>query len=345
MNVLSSLVFCCHVPLVKKPSYEGFFICQNGRLVGGIVILKVKLRGYIMNTYKAILDTSRSNGVIATITQFDNATLELQIVTNGEIEHAWEAPQFELVAIKRDQYAVRESDQAAFTIKDAGEHLVSVDLKEQFLTCRGSTKMQLVVKDGDRLSTSVFYVMIGESLDHTIIESHRDVAVLDDLEAYIQTGREVIYDAQAIVTDLKDEMSEFNTSSSEKEAERQASELNRASKELVRIDNEETRVANEQDRVTNEEDRVTNEEERVANEQDRVTNEQNRRLAENTRIAQERARQDAELQRNSIFEENETIRKDGEKKRIANENTQQRGIRASSATYTTAHGNARSLTH
>lgn len=277
-----------------------------------------------MNTYKAILDTSRSNGVIATITQFDNATLELQIVTNGEIEHAWESPQFELVAIKRDQYAVRESDQAAFTIKDAGEHLVSVDLKEQFLTCRGSTKMQLVVKDGDRLTTSVFYVMIGESLDHTIIESHRDVAVLDDLEAYIQTGREVIYDAQAIVTDLKDEMSEFNTSSSEKEAERQASELNRASKELVRIDNEETRVANEHDRVTNEEDRVTNEEERVANEHDRVTNEQNRRLAENTRIAQERARQDAELQRNSIFEENETIRKDGEKKRITNENEREK---------------------
>lgn len=277
-----------------------------------------------MNTYKAILDTSRSNGVIATITQFDNATLELQIVTNGEIEHAWESPQFELIAMKRDQYAVRESDQAAFTIKDAGEHLVSVDLKEQFLTCRGSTKMQLVVKDGDRLSTSVFYVMIGESLDHTIIESHRDVAVLDDLEAYIQTGREVIYDAQAIVTDLKDEMSEFNTSSSEKEAERQASELNRASKELVRIDNEETRVTNEHDRVTNEEDRVTNEEERVANEQDRVTNEQNRRLAENTRIAQERARQDAELQRNSIFEENETIRKDGEKKRITNENEREK---------------------
>ena len=303
---------------------RAFFICQNGRLVGGIVIVKVKLRGYIMNTYKAILDTSRSNGVIATITQFDNATLELQIVTNGEIEHAWEAPQFELVAIKRDQYAVRESDQAAFTIKDAGEHLVSVDLKEQFLTCRGSTKMQLVVKDGNRLSTSIFYVMIGESLDHTIIESHRDVAVLDDLEAYIQTGREVIYDAQAIVTDLKDEMSEFNASSSEKEAERQASELNRVSKELVRIDNEETRVANEQDRVTNEEDRVMNEEERVANEQDRVTNEQNRRLAENTRIAQERARQDAELQRNAIFEENETIRKDGEKKRIANENEREK---------------------
>ena len=139
-----------------------------------------------MNTYKAILDTRRPNGVIANITQFDNAILELQIVTNGEIGDAWDQPQFELVAMKRDQQAVRESNQDAFTRVDTGEHLVTVELKEQFLTCRGSVKMQLVVKDGDRLSTSVFYVMIGESLDHTIIESHRDVAVLDDLEAYIR---------------------------------------------------------------------------------------------------------------------------------------------------------------
>ena len=109
-----------------------------------------------MNTYKAILDTRRPNGVIATITQFDNATLALQIVTNGEIEHPWEAPQFELIAMKRDQQAVRESDQAAFTINDAGEHRVTVDLKEQFLTCRGSVKMQFIVKDGDRWSTSIF---------------------------------------------------------------------------------------------------------------------------------------------------------------------------------------------
>ena len=199
-----------------------------------------------------------------------------------------------------------------------------IELKEQFLTCRGTVKMQLIIKDGGRESTTIFYLLVGQSLDRDIIESRVDVKVLDDLETYIQTGREVIYDAQAIVTDLKDEMSEFNASSSEKEAERQASELNRASKELNRIDNEETRVTNEHDRVTNEEDRVTNEEERVANEQDRVTNEQNRRLAENTRIAQERARQDAELQRNSIFEENETIRKDGEKKRITNENEREK---------------------
>ena len=277
-----------------------------------------------MNIFKGTLDTRQQNGVIASINQFDNATLELKIVADGQIDNVWDEPRFELIGMKRDNNPVREVDQDHFTILSKEEHKVRIELKEQFLTCRGTVKMQLIIKDGGRESTTIFYLLVGQSLDRDIIESRVDVKVLDDLETYIQTGREVIYDAQAIVTDLKDEMSEFNASSSEKEAERQASELNRASKELTRIDNEETRVTNEHDRVTNEEDRVTNEEERVANEHDRVTNEQNRRLAENTRIAQERARQDAELQRNSIFEENETIRKDGEKKRITNENEREK---------------------
>ena len=273
-----------------------------------------------MQLIKSTLDTRHQNSVIGNVTQFDDCTLELQILTDGVIDEAWEEPQFELLAMKRDNNPVRERDQDKFTILSKEEHRVQIELKEQFLTCRGTVKMQLIVKDGSRESTTLFYLVIAQSLDHDIVESHRDVKVLDDLEAYIQTGREVIYEAQEIVIGLKDDMSEFNTMSSEKEADRQASELNRASKELIRIDNEEDRVANEQVRVANEEIRVNNEEERVQNEQDRVTNETTRRLAENTRIAQERARQDAELQRNSIFEENENLRKEGEKTRVNNEN-------------------------
>ena len=180
-----------------------------------------------MNTYKAILDTRRPNGVIATITQFDNATLSLQIVTNGEIEQPWEAPQFELIAMKRDQQAVRESDQAAFTINDAGEHRVTVDLKEQFLTCRGSVKMQFIVKDGDRLSTSIFYVMVGESLDHDIIESHRDVAVLDELESYVKQGFDDLAYQEQRMKDVEKATHELNELMVGNEAERQAAEANR----------------------------------------------------------------------------------------------------------------------
>ncbi len=180
-----------------------------------------------MNTYKAILDTRRPNGVIATITQFDNATLALQIVTNGEIDQPWEAPQFELIAMKRDQQAVRESDQAAFTINDAGEHRVTVDLKEQFLTCRGSVKMQFIVKDGDRLSTSIFYVMVGESLDHDIIESHRDVAVLDELETYVKQGFDDLAYQEQRMKDVEKATHELNELMVGNEAERQAAEANR----------------------------------------------------------------------------------------------------------------------
>ena len=45
-----------------------------------------------MNLFKAKLDTRQPNGVIATVTQFDNATLELQIVTDGQVSEAWDSP-------------------------------------------------------------------------------------------------------------------------------------------------------------------------------------------------------------------------------------------------------------
>jgi hypothetical protein len=45
-----------------------------------------------MNLFKAKLDMRQPNGVIATVTQFDNATLELQIVTDGQVSEAWDSP-------------------------------------------------------------------------------------------------------------------------------------------------------------------------------------------------------------------------------------------------------------
>ena len=131
-----------------------------------------------MNVLKAVLDTRHQNGVIGTITQFDDAVLELQIVTDGVIEQPWDSPLFELIAMKRDNNPVREVEQDRFTILSKEDHKVQVELKEQFLTCRGTVKMQLVIKEGSRLSTTLFYLVIGQSLDHDIVESHHDVAVL-----------------------------------------------------------------------------------------------------------------------------------------------------------------------
>lgn len=37
----------------------------------------------------------------------------------------------------------------------------------------------------------MLYLLVGQSLDRDIIESRVDVKVLDDLETYIQTGRDI----------------------------------------------------------------------------------------------------------------------------------------------------------
>ena len=64
---------------------------------------------------------------------------------------------------------------------------MQIELKEQFLTCRGTVKMQLVIKDGSRLSTTLFYLSIGKSLDHEIAESLTDIQVLDDLDQVVES--------------------------------------------------------------------------------------------------------------------------------------------------------------
>lgn len=180
-----------------------------------------------MNLFKATLDTRHQNGVIGTITQFDNATLELQILSGGQVDEAWQEPQFELIAIKRDMNQVREVEQDKFTILSKEDHRVQIDLKEQFLTYKGSVKMQLVIKDGSRLSTTIFYLSIGQSLDSTIVESHRDVKVLDDLEAYVAKANHDL-DLYEQRMDIRDEQfNNLNDLMNQAEAKRDQAELNR----------------------------------------------------------------------------------------------------------------------
>ena len=177
-----------------------------------------------MNLFKAKLDTRQQNGVIATVTQFDNAALELQIVTDGQVSEAWESPQFELIAMKRDNNPVRETAQDRFTILSKEDHKVQVELKEQFLTCRGTVKMQLVIKEGSRLSTTLFYLVIGQSLDHDIVESHHDVAVLDELETYIKQGFDDLAYQEQRMTAVEQSTNDLNDMMNANEAERNKAE-------------------------------------------------------------------------------------------------------------------------
>ena len=177
-----------------------------------------------MNIFKATLDTRHQNGVIGTVTQFDNAVLELQIVTDGQVGVAWDSPQFELLAMKRDANAVREVEQDKFTILSKEDHKVQIELKEQFLTCRGTVKMQLIVKEGNRLSTTLFYLSIGQSLDHDIVDSHRDVAVLDELEAYIKQGFDDLAYQEQRMEAVEQSTNDLNDTMNANEAKRNKAE-------------------------------------------------------------------------------------------------------------------------
>lgn len=180
-----------------------------------------------MNIFKGTLDTRQQNGVIASINQFDNATLELKIVTDGQIDNVWDEPRFELIGMKRDNNPVREVDQDHFTILSKEEHKVRIELKEQFLTCRGTVKMQLVIKEGGRLSTTLFYLVIGQSLDHDIVESHHDVAVLDELETYIKQGFDDLAYQEQRMTAVEQSTNDLNDMMNANEAERNKAEITR----------------------------------------------------------------------------------------------------------------------
>ena len=177
-----------------------------------------------MNTFKATLDTRHQNGVIGTVTQFDNAVFEVQIVTDGQVGVAWDSPQFELLAMKRDANAVREVEQDKFTILSKEDHKVQIELKEQFLTCRGIVKMQLIIKEGNRLSTTLFYLSIGQSLDHDIIDSHRDVAVLDELETYIKQGFDDLAYQEQRMEAVEQSTNDLNDTMNANEAKRNKAE-------------------------------------------------------------------------------------------------------------------------
>lgn len=120
----------------------------------------------------------------------------------------WDNPSFELLAIKPDGNAVRQTDN--YTIIDKNKHTVLFNLKEQFNTIEGTTKVQLITKDNGRQSTTTFSLVVSPSLDSNILESHRDVKILDELEAYIAQDCEVIAESEEIVANLKSEMIEFN---------------------------------------------------------------------------------------------------------------------------------------
>ena len=260
------------------------------------------------------VDTQLDNLCFGSFNVMDDVELEIKVLTNGVVGKAWDKPTFQLIGMKTDKNAVHQTE--GFEVVSLNECIVKVSLLQQFTTKEGLLKMQLIIKDEGRVSTCVFPLIVGKTLEGEVIESIRQVAVLDDLDQIVSNLKEF----EGNIDELSAKTIAANKTINADEAKRCNNEFKRNSSENARVANEDIRQTNENMRVALYESASTAEEERVANEEVRIVNENNRKIAEQTRIANENSRVIAEQNRNDIFEQNESIRNEQENKRIANEN-------------------------
>ena len=178
-----------------------------------------------MNPITATVDTQISSySSIGTINVLDDVTIGLTILTNGIINAPWVEPEFQLIGVKADKNEVRQLD--GFNVTSLENRTLAIKLKNEMLTYPGMLKLQLITKDSGRTSTTVFYLYVGQSLEHDIV-SHRDVKVLDDLEAYVEKANHnlEVYEQRM---DIRDEQfNNLNELMNQAEAKRDQAELTR----------------------------------------------------------------------------------------------------------------------
>ena len=270
---------------------------------------------------KAKISQTKSNLYAVKTTKYDTTDIELTVETTDS--SPWLNPKFELLGIKSDGHEVRQTEN--FKVIDLNNHIVQVTLDEQLVTCEGNVDLQLLIKDGSRKSSTPFKLHVGRSLDSDILESHRNVKVLDELEKYIIEGREYISEATGLAQSTANYVQAVNTQAEANEAQRLQNESQRQSDETKRKEAEDDRKQAEVLRVQNEDTRQSAEVIRVANEQTRLENESNRieretdrENKESIRQAQEQKRHNAESTRQSqeaTRQSNEDNRKQAEKSR------------------------------
>lgn len=259
----------------------------------------------------AVVDTQFDNKIsIGQVNLGDKVNLELEVTMGGE-PLVYENPTFNLIAKKSDGTRVRQTE--GITLSGG---TVIIDCDEQLSTYKGAVSSQLIIKDGDRVSTCIFYFTVGASLEADIIVNSIDkVNTLDDLDELISAGFENLAIFEAKLSEYEVDLGSII-----------AEESKRITNENLRVTGEADRKASESERITaesvrsaSESARVSSEEERIANEMDRVDNEADRRMAENIRKSNEAKREAAEEERANLFELNEEIRKEQEKQRVLNE--------------------------
>lgn len=240
-----------------------------------------------------------SRAALGTYEKCDSLTLTIVL---DEKDYA--GYKFKIVAKKSDGHIIEQDIKEQDINRE--ERIIKTELNNQFTTKEGVVKLEInMIKDGKEDTTKEAFFIVRDTINGEVVESTSIIPTLEGVKAFIDEAVISLGDLEQAGEDIALINGEF------KEAE-----IKRKANELLRERSEKERVRLESVRTTEEADRIKAEAERKEAENNRKVAESNRKLAENTRKTNEAARVEAELNRQSLFEENEEIRNENENLRI-----------------------------
>lgn len=240
-----------------------------------------------------------SRAALGTYEKCDSLTLTIML---DEKDYA--GYKFKIVAKKSDGHIIEQDIKEQDINRE--EKIIKTELNNQFTTKEGVVKLEInMIKDGKEDTTKEAFFIVRDTINGEVVESTSIIPTLEGVKAFIDEAVISLGDLEQAGADIELINGEF------KEAE-----IKRKANELLRERSEKERVRLESIRTTEEADRIKAEAERKEAENNRKVAESNRKLAENTRKTNEAARVEAELNRQSLFEENEEIRNENENLRI-----------------------------
>lgn len=246
---------------------------------------------------KLFLDLNNFKANLGSVERGDSIELNIKLLDSEDYSRS----KFRVLGAKADGKYVEQIEGINLEEKD-----LKIVLEDQFVNCEGIVKLELNVVSGEtEITTKEFYFFVSNTMNAEIIDSADSIPTLEKVSKYVD-------DAVNNLDALKEASEDITIINSEfKEAE-----IKRKANELLRERSEKERVRLESIRTAEEADRIKAEAERKEAENNRKVAESNRKLAENTRKTNEAARVEAELNRQSLFEENEEIRNENENLRI-----------------------------
>ncbi|HBI6896790.1 TPA: hypothetical protein K8N32_000418 [Clostridium perfringens] len=246
---------------------------------------------------KLYLDLNNFKPNLGSIERGDSIELNIKLLDDEDYSRS----KFRVLGAKADGKYVEQIEGINLEEKD-----LKIVLEDQFVNCEGIVKLELnVVSSEIEITTKEFYFFVSNTMNAEIIDSVDSIKTLEKVSKYVD-------DAVNNLDSLKEASEDITIINSEFKE----NEIKRKANELLRERSEKERVRLESIRTTEEADRIKAEVERKEAENNRKVAESNRKLAENTRKTNEAARVEAELNRQSLFEENEEIRNENENLRI-----------------------------